>query len=852
MRCLGCNTALDSRATFCPTCGRTVPDPFVGAVIAGRYQVERRIAIGTFGSVYRATQLDIDRDVALKIMHRELAADTNLVARFRREGEILLELRDRHTVTTYEVGETPDGLPFIAMELLAGESLLRLFHLHGVMPWPRMLGIARQMCSALGEAHARGVVHRDLKPGNIFVTTDEQVKILEFGIAKIMSNSELGNPQELTVMGTAVGTLEYMAPEQLMGGKADGRTDIYTLGVLCYEMICGRRPFNAAGLDLLTVQLTEEPPPISQTIAVPRAVDELVARCLSHDSDVRFANVDELARALDSVLAAAPRRAPSSPVALSSAAAQPRIAHPVGLASAPELVTEQVAKRGRVPFAAIAFVLAALAAAIAAVFVLTGCGDNVRACEPDATFELPRTGHFIDPQALPLPAACVLGGLVDLPGRWFVVDPTQYFRYEYPLYQGTCAEGFRRSFTSDDHVLDDGSTFYTWSDGTRYFQRSEQVFDKATNVRAFAACMLPDGTLAAVYGLYDTDHGERLATATGTRFAPHDELASGLELLGELGHDIAGTQLDALNLVVRGGYAYVAGFTGLDVIDVADPRAPRAVGHYDGAFNDVKVVDDGTHVVAYLSPRASTELTSVVDVTDPTAPRFVQFLMQYSHSLFVLDRSLYLATYNESVPRYDVTNALAPFPQGMAIVPGEVSGVHDLFVAGQRIYANNTQAGLNVFDVSADLSTATELGRDVEGYSHASWAGTAGGRPVILHGDEGMTRTPDGAAHLRILDGDPASPTFMRLLANYQTRREVGIHNFELHGDRAYIAYYQDGVRIVDLANPAQPVEVAHYNTWDPETAFGGGFEGALGIRLVDGLIYVADDLRGLLIFAER
>jgi serine/threonine-protein kinase len=311
VNCPGCSNDLDSRATFCPVCGRSVPDPFLGATIANRYLIERRIAIGTFGSIYRGVWVDRERPVALKIMHRELAADANLVARFRQEGEVLCKLKDRHTVETFEMGETPDGLPFIAMELLEGDSLLRLFHLHGRMPWQRVFGIVRALCSSLAEAHGLGIIHRDLKPGNIFLTTDDTVKVLDFGIAKIMSNSELGNPQELTVMGTAIGTVEYMAPEQLMGGKADGRTDIYTLGVLAYELICGNRPFNADGLELLTVQLTEEPTPPSRLLAtLPPIVDEILLRCLQHDSDRRYANVRELEIALDAARASQPRMLP--------------------------------------------------------------------------------------------------------------------------------------------------------------------------------------------------------------------------------------------------------------------------------------------------------------------------------------------------------------------------------------------------------------------------------------------------------------------------------------------------------------------------------------------------------------
>jgi eukaryotic-like serine/threonine-protein kinase len=303
MKCSGCGSQLDSRATFCPNCGRTVEDPHIGVTIARRYQPEKRIAIGGFGSIYRASQLDKDRPVALKIMHRELAADENLVARFRREGEVLIKLRDRHTVATYELGQTPEGLPFIAMELLEGESLLRLFQLYGRMPWHRVFAVARAICRALGEAHALGIIHRDLKPGNIFVTTEGGVKVLDFGIAKIMATSDQPHPQELTRMGTAVGTVEYMAPEQLMGGKADARTDIYTLGVLAFEMITGRRPFNAAGLELLTVQLTESPPPPSSLAPVPPIVDEVLLRCLAADSGDRYRDVHDLSGALAAALA---------------------------------------------------------------------------------------------------------------------------------------------------------------------------------------------------------------------------------------------------------------------------------------------------------------------------------------------------------------------------------------------------------------------------------------------------------------------------------------------------------------------------------------------------------------------
>jgi hypothetical protein len=188
----------------------------------------------------------------------------------------------------------------------------------------------------------------------------------------------------------------------------------------------------------------------------------------------------------------------------------------------------------------------------------------------------------------------------------------------------------------------------------------------------------------------------------------------------------------------------------------------------------------------------------------------------------------------------------------MAIVPGEVSGVHDLYVDGDMIYANNTTEGLVAFDTSGGFGTSNvEKGRFKLGYSHASWSGTINGKKLVLAGDEGMTRSDRLGAHLSILDGDPASPTFMKELGFYQSRPEVGIHYWEVHGNRVYIAYYHDGVRVVDLSNPAQPVEVAHYNTWIEGTAYGGAFEGALALRKIGNKIFVADIERGLLVFQE-
>jgi hypothetical protein len=202
--------------------------------------------------------------------------------------------------------------------------------------------------------------------------------------------------------------------------------------------------------------------------------------------------------------------------------------------------------------------------------------------------------------------------------------------------------------------------------------------------------------------------------------------------------------IEGYNVVVAGDHAYVVGASGFEVINVATPATPVVVGHLDGSYNDVRVVEGAGKIVAFLSP-IDGDQTLVVDVTDPATPTIAAMIPEYSHSVQVVTGAttkLYLATYGDTVPVYDVTNPLAPVRLGEATVPGEVAGVHDLYVDGDRIYANNTTAGLVAFDVSAGLGAAAELGRLVTSYSHASWSGTTtSGRKVILHGDEGMTAT---------------------------------------------------------------------------------------------------------------
>jgi serine/threonine-protein kinase len=283
-------------------------DPLLGSVVAGRYRLELRIAAGGFGAIYRALDLKADRDVAIKLLHARLASDRNVVARFRREGAALARLRDPHTVTAYEVGETADGSLFIAMELLQGENLHDHFRQVGALPWRRVAAIARAVCSSLAEAHALGIVHRDLKPANIHLEERGEdrdfVKVLDFGIAKIVHGSSLDN-SDLTSVGQMIGTFDYMPLEQMVGGECTAQSDIFTLGIVIYEMITGVRPFGDAqtATSMLTLLLTATPDPMSARSDAPPELDRIVMRCLDRTPANRYADVRELAVELDLLLA---------------------------------------------------------------------------------------------------------------------------------------------------------------------------------------------------------------------------------------------------------------------------------------------------------------------------------------------------------------------------------------------------------------------------------------------------------------------------------------------------------------------------------------------------------------------
>jgi len=286
-------------------------DSLVGRTLNNRYQVERKIGEGGFGAVFEGKQLATGRPVALKILHPHSVADATVVARFRREAEACSQLRNPHTVTIYDFDQTEDGVLYLAMELVRGESLQEIQHRDGVIEASRALCILDQVAEALGEAHDKGIVHRDMKPENIMVERRggaDYVKVLDFGIAKILSGEGSKIIPALTAIGQTVGTLEFMSPEQLRGKALDGRSDIYALGMVAYEMLTGQLPFKGAKstTEVIQFHLQEAAPPPSSLrpdLAIPAAVDEVVLKMVAKGCDDRHESAAALRQHIADVLA---------------------------------------------------------------------------------------------------------------------------------------------------------------------------------------------------------------------------------------------------------------------------------------------------------------------------------------------------------------------------------------------------------------------------------------------------------------------------------------------------------------------------------------------------------------------
>ena len=268
--CPQCQTETDS--DVCPVDGyRTVLKPtkaqrtdLSGTTFQGRYRIEEQLGSGGMGAVYRATQLSVDRPVALKVIHAKLADNLSDVARFQQEARAIAALHHPNIVSLIDFGQADSGELFLVMEHLEGMSLGRLIRHEAPLSAERVIHISRQIFEALHQAHSRDIVHRDMKPENIFVSTmgrkGDFVKLLDFGIAKVNKN-EHSALSTITQTGTIVGSPRYMAPEQARGREVTGQTDLYAVGAMMYEMVTGKPVFDAeSATDCVIMHVTEAPP----------------------------------------------------------------------------------------------------------------------------------------------------------------------------------------------------------------------------------------------------------------------------------------------------------------------------------------------------------------------------------------------------------------------------------------------------------------------------------------------------------------------------------------------------------------------------------------------------------------
>jgi eukaryotic-like serine/threonine-protein kinase len=275
----------------------------IGRTLA-HYRVTAAIGAGGMGEVYRATDTRLGRDVALKVLPAEMAASPERLERFQREAKALAALDHPGIVTVYSVEEA-DGVHFLTMQLVEGQPLDRVVPESGLSP-AQILEIATALADALAAAHEKSIVHRDLKPANVMVTTDGRVKVLDFGLAKITAAEASDSPDSQmptdlrTREGVVMGTVPYMSPEQVSGLSLDHRTDIFSLGILLYEMATGRRPFQGrSSAELASAILRDAPPALEDSRSdLPDGLRQVISRCLQKRPDDRFPTVREAAEAL--------------------------------------------------------------------------------------------------------------------------------------------------------------------------------------------------------------------------------------------------------------------------------------------------------------------------------------------------------------------------------------------------------------------------------------------------------------------------------------------------------------------------------------------------------------------------
>jgi serine/threonine-protein kinase len=304
--CPVCSTEYADDVRFCPNDGQTLRSSapahdLVGQVIADRYHVVKKLGEGGMGQVYLAEHVKMGRRSAIKVMNPSMVHDPEAVARFNREASNASRINHPNVCAIYDFGETSDGLIYLAMEFIEGEPLTDLLEREGALPLARAADIFRQTADALQAAHDLGIVHRDLKPDNIMLTRrkggGDTVKVVDFGIAKAVGGDEAG--QKVTKTGLVIGTPEFMSPEQLSGDTLDGRSDLYSLALVLYQMLSGRLPFDAANVqETMIKRLTDEPMTLAEARpdrAFPAGLQPVIDTALARTPAERYQSVAKFA-----------------------------------------------------------------------------------------------------------------------------------------------------------------------------------------------------------------------------------------------------------------------------------------------------------------------------------------------------------------------------------------------------------------------------------------------------------------------------------------------------------------------------------------------------------------------------
>ena len=338
MNCPHCHAPNAPDARFCGSCGKATsstepasnppldaPAPnVIGREVAGRYRILAKLGEGGMGAVYRAEQISLKRTVALKMLRPDVGGGSMLLRRFNAEAEAVAKLSHPNTVNIFDFGQDADGMLFIAMEFIEGRSLRAVIHAEAPLPLRRALTIASQVCASIADAHSHSIIHRDLKPDNVMLQdrgkTKDVVRVLDFGIAKLRDDTRANN--QMTQAGDMLGTPQYMAPEQIRAEQIDGRTDVYALGCMLYEMLTARLPFEAPTvMALLSKHLLETPLPPSQRrpdLGLPPMVDDLVMGAMAKNPAQRPPTMEQLGEHITAMLATLPADAagPSAPLSV--------------------------------------------------------------------------------------------------------------------------------------------------------------------------------------------------------------------------------------------------------------------------------------------------------------------------------------------------------------------------------------------------------------------------------------------------------------------------------------------------------------------------------------------------------